>query len=79
MSPIVLLQILTTQETDEGAEEVQANLVPAKVHLMHAHLIEDFDNLSNIGSKLRVISSHRILFPLDYYRRLNNNRTAYLR
>ena len=66
MGAFVLLEFLTAQESDEGAEEVQANLVPAQVHLMHAHLIEDFDDLSNVGQKLRVISSHRILFPLDY-------------
>lgn len=66
MGPFVLLEFLTAQKLDEGAEEVQANLMPAQVHLMHAHLIEDFDYLSYIGQKLRVISSHRILFPLYY-------------
>ena len=34
---------------------------------MHAHLIEYFDDLSYIDHILRVISSHRIFFPLDYY------------
>ena len=62
-----MLEFLTAQESDKGAEYVQANLVPPEVHLMHAHLIEYLDDLSYIDHILRVISSHRIFFPLDYY------------
>jgi hypothetical protein len=67
LSIFVLLEFLAAQESDKRAKDVQADLVPAQVHLMHAHLIEYLDDLSYIDQILRVISSHRILFSLDYY------------
>jgi len=70
LSEFVLLKFLAAQESDKGAEYVQADLVPPEVHLMHAHLIEYLDDLSYIDHILRVISSHRVLFPLYYYLRL---------
>jgi hypothetical protein len=61
----VPLQVLCAEETHESPENVRARPQSPLVHKLHAHLVEQFDDLGEVAQEVWVVVAHGFFFKVE--------------
>ena len=63
----ISLKILSTEEANQSSENIRAWLQSSLIHKLHSHLVEQFDDLSQVAEKVWIIGTHFIFLSLNDY------------
>jgi hypothetical protein len=63
----ISLKILSTEKANQSSENIRAWLQSSLIHKLHAHLVEQFDDLSQVAEKVWIIGTHFIFLSLNDY------------